>query len=142
MDDGRLNGPLHLETLNRLSASTTIGEGVDALSDIIFHHPTRFIDARLDVTGSRHRVAWTKEPFMSVSVRYIVDDVDDAIAFYRDDLGFEVEMHPAPGFAALSHDDLRLLLNQPGAGGAGIAGGHPRPGGWNRIQISVDDLMR
>jgi catechol 2,3-dioxygenase-like lactoylglutathione lyase family enzyme len=77
---------------------------------------------------------------MSVSVRYIVDDVDDAIAFYRDSLGFEVEMHPAPGFAALSHDDLRLLLNQPGAGGAGIAGGHPRPGGWNRIQISVDDL--
>jgi catechol 2,3-dioxygenase-like lactoylglutathione lyase family enzyme len=77
---------------------------------------------------------------MSVSVRYIVDDVDDAITFYRDGLGFEVEMHPAPGFAALAYDDLRLLLNQPGAGGAGIAGGHPRPGGWNRIQISVDDL--
>jgi catechol 2,3-dioxygenase-like lactoylglutathione lyase family enzyme len=75
-----------------------------------------------------------------VSVRYIVDDVEDAITFYRDLLGFEVAMHPAPGFAALSKGDLTLLLNQPGAGGAGTAGGDPRPGGWNRIQLTVSDL--
>lgn len=75
-----------------------------------------------------------------VSVRYIVNSVETAIAFYRDGLGFEVLMHPAPGFAALSRGDLKLLLNQPGAGGAGTAGGSPQPGGWNRIQLTVDDL--
>jgi catechol 2,3-dioxygenase-like lactoylglutathione lyase family enzyme len=77
---------------------------------------------------------------MAFSVRYIVDDVDEAIEFYRDNLGFEVDMHPAPGFAALSRDDLQLYLNAPGAGSAGIAGGSPKPGGWNRFQLTVDDL--
>lgn len=76
----------------------------------------------------------------AASVRYIVDDVDAAIPFYRDLLGFEVEMHPAPGFAAMSKEGLTLLLNRPGAGGAGIAGGDPRPGGWNRIQLTYSDL--
>lgn len=77
---------------------------------------------------------------MSVSVRYVVDDVDVAVDFYRDLLGFGVDMQPAPGFAAISNGDLRLLLNAPGAGGAGTAGGNPEPGGWNRIQLEVDDL--
>jgi catechol 2,3-dioxygenase-like lactoylglutathione lyase family enzyme len=77
---------------------------------------------------------------MALNVRYIVHDVDEAIEFYRDLLGFEVLMHPAPGFAALSRGDLRLYLNAPGAGGAGTAGGNPEPGGWNRFQIEVDDL--
>ena len=76
----------------------------------------------------------------TVSVRYIVNSVEEAIEFYRDRLGFEVVMHPAPGFAALSHGDLKLLLNHPGAGGAGTAGGSPQPGGWNRIQLAVEDL--
>jgi catechol 2,3-dioxygenase-like lactoylglutathione lyase family enzyme len=78
-----------------------------------------------------------------ISVRYIVNDVDGAIPFYTDMLGFKVEMHPAPGFASLSRGDLRLLLNRPGAGGAGQAmpaGQLPAPGGWNRIQIEVEDL--
>jgi catechol 2,3-dioxygenase-like lactoylglutathione lyase family enzyme len=78
-----------------------------------------------------------------VSVRYIVEDVDEAIAFYTKMLGFQVDLHPAPGFASLSKDDLRLLLNRPGAGGAGQAmpdGRSPAPGGWNRIQIEVEDL--
>jgi catechol 2,3-dioxygenase-like lactoylglutathione lyase family enzyme len=78
-----------------------------------------------------------------VNVRYIVNDVDAAIPFYTEMLGFKVDMHPAPGFARLSRDDLQLLLNRPGAGGAGQAipeGQHPAPGGWNRIQIEVDDL--
>jgi len=78
-----------------------------------------------------------------VNVRYIVDDVDAAISFYTSALGFKVEMHPAPGFASLSLDNLQLLLNRPGAGGAGQAmpeGSRPAPGGWNRIQIEVEDL--
>jgi catechol 2,3-dioxygenase-like lactoylglutathione lyase family enzyme len=74
------------------------------------------------------------------SVRYIVDDVDEAIEFYRDNLGFDVVMHPAPGFAALSRGDRTLLLNRPGAGGAGRAGGDPQPGGWARFQLEVEDL--
>ncbi|MGI8575719.1 MAG: VOC family protein [Egibacteraceae bacterium] len=77
---------------------------------------------------------------MGVSVRYIVDDVEAAIAFYADRLGFRVDMHPAPGFAALSRGELRLFLNAPGAGGAGQAGGDPAPGGWNRFRLEVDDL--
>src|SRR5581483_11062550 len=72
-----------------------------------------------------------------VSVRYIVNDVDAAIPFYRDLLGFKVDIHPAPGFAALSRGDLTLLLNRPGAGGAGQA---PAPGRWKRIQLAVEDL--
>ncbi len=79
-----------------------------------------------------------------VSVRYIVSDVDEAITFYTEMLGFQVNMHPAPGFASLSIGDLRLLLNRPGAGGAGRAmpdGQSPTPGGWNRIQIEVEDLV-
>lgn len=77
-----------------------------------------------------------------VSVRYIVDDVEAALPFYEG-LGFRVQMHPAPGFAALDRGDLRLLLNQPGAGGAGQDmpdGSTPAPGGWNRIQLPVEDL--
>ena len=79
----------------------------------------------------------------TVSVRYIVDDVEEAIAFYTGRLGFSVELNPAPGFAVLSRGDLRLLLNEPGAGGAGQPmpdGREPGPGGWNRIQLEVDDL--
>ena len=77
-----------------------------------------------------------------ISVRYIVDDVLAAVAFYSEKLGFDIEMQPGPGFAALKKDGVRLLLNQPGAGGAGqdAAGETPSAGGWNRIQIEVEDL--
>ena len=78
-----------------------------------------------------------------VTVRYIVDDVEAAIHFYTDLLGFEVQMHPAPGFAGLKRDSLLLALNEPGAGGAGQAmpdGTLPEPGGWNRFQIEVEDV--
>src|SRR5256886_14401956 len=78
-----------------------------------------------------------------VNVRYIVSDVDKAIPFYIEMLGFKVDMHPAPGFASLSRGDLQLLLNRPGAGGAGQSmprGDQPAPGGWNRIQIEVQDI--
>lgn len=80
---------------------------------------------------------------MSANVRYIVNSVDEAISFYTQKLGFKVDMHPAPGFAALSKGDLKLFLNQPGAGGAGQSmpdGAKPAPGGWNRIQFEISDL--
>lgn len=79
----------------------------------------------------------------TVSVRYIVNDVEAAIAFYTKHLDFKIDLHPAPGFATLSRGNLRLLLNAPGAGGAGQAmpdGRKPEPGGWNRIQVEVPDL--
>ena len=78
-----------------------------------------------------------------VSVRYIVADVEAAIAFYTGRLGFQLDMHPAPGFARVARGDLHLLLNRPGAGGAGQVmpdGQAPAPGGWNRIQVEVADL--
>ena len=79
-----------------------------------------------------------------VSVRYIVADVDAAVRFYTELLGFQTEMHPSPGFASLARGDLQLLLNRPGAGGAGQAmpdGRRPEPGGWNRIRVEVEDLV-
>jgi catechol 2,3-dioxygenase-like lactoylglutathione lyase family enzyme len=79
----------------------------------------------------------------NVSVRYIVTDVDAAVAFYTELLGFRVDMQPAPGFAQVSRGALQVLLNRPGAGGAGQAmpdGRLPAPGGWNRIRIEVEDL--
>jgi catechol 2,3-dioxygenase-like lactoylglutathione lyase family enzyme len=79
-----------------------------------------------------------------VSVRYIVDDVDAGIDFYCRELGFQEVMHPAPSFAMLSRDELRLVLSAPGGGpGGGQAlpdGTMPQPGGWNRFQLEVDDL--
>jgi catechol 2,3-dioxygenase-like lactoylglutathione lyase family enzyme len=77
-----------------------------------------------------------------VSVRYIVDDVDAAVDHYTTHLGFRVDMRPAPGFAMLSRGPLRLLLNAPGAGGGGQGadGESPEPGGWNRVQLTVDDF--
>jgi catechol 2,3-dioxygenase-like lactoylglutathione lyase family enzyme len=79
-----------------------------------------------------------------VSVRYIVDDVDAAIAFYCGHLGFSEVMHPAPTFAMLERGDLRLVLSAPsGRGGGGQAmpdGTLPSPGGWNRFTLQVDDL--
>lgn len=80
----------------------------------------------------------------TVSVRYIVDDVEASITFYRDALGFEVQMHPAPTFAILTRGDLRLLLSAPsqqGGGGQILAdGSRPEPGGWNRFSLEVSDL--
>ena len=80
----------------------------------------------------------------TVSVRYIVDDMDAAVAFYVDQLGFDVVMRPAPTFAMLVRGDLRLVLSVPGGGpGGGAAlpdGTMPQPGGWNRFVLEVDDI--
>lgn len=80
----------------------------------------------------------------TVSVRYFVNDVAEAIEFYCGNLGFHEDMHPAPPFAMLSRGDLRLLLSEPGGGpGGGKAmpdGTLPAPGGWNRFTLEVTDL--
>lgn len=80
----------------------------------------------------------------TVSIRYIVGDVDAAIEFYCGQLGFAERMHPAPTFAMLTRGDLRLNLSAPsGQGGGGQVmpdGTSPEPGGWNRFQLEVADL--
>jgi len=76
------------------------------------------------------------------SVRYIVGDVDRSLDFYRDRLGFKVDMHNPGKFAALIRDDLTLYLSAPGAGSGGTAGGNPEPGGWNRFMLVTDDIDR
>jgi catechol 2,3-dioxygenase-like lactoylglutathione lyase family enzyme len=80
----------------------------------------------------------------TVQVRYIVTDVDAAIAFYCGQLGFQEVMHPAPPFAMLRRGDLRLVLSAPnpsaGGGQPMPDGRRQEPGGWNRFAIEVDDL--
>lgn len=82
-------------------------------------------------------------PTAGGAVRYIVNDVDAAISFYTEVLHFKTDMHPSPGFAIISRDNLRLLLTKAGPGGGGQPmpdGAIQTPGGWNRIHIVVDDL--
>lgn len=80
----------------------------------------------------------------TVQVRYIVHDVDAAIAFYTQHLGFDLVMHPAPPFAMLTRGALRLVLSAPNpSGGGGQAmpdGTVQEPGGWNRFSVEVEDL--
>lgn len=83
----------------------------------------------------------------TVSVRYIVDDIDAAVAFYTGKLGFTEQMHPNQYFAMLTHGDLRLVLVAPVPAGHGGGGSRPmpdgtvqRPGGWNRFMLEVPDL--
>jgi catechol 2,3-dioxygenase-like lactoylglutathione lyase family enzyme len=83
----------------------------------------------------------------TVSVRYIVDDVDAAITFYREHLGFQELMHPDPAFAMLSLGDLRLVVvspvgpDHPGGGSRPMPDGRKqKPGGWNRFMLQVEDL--
>jgi catechol 2,3-dioxygenase-like lactoylglutathione lyase family enzyme len=77
-----------------------------------------------------------------VSVRYMVDDVDDAITYYTKFLDFELITHPGPPFADVKRGNLRLLLSGPqsSAGRPMPDGAKPGPGGWNRIHLIVDDL--
>ena len=77
-----------------------------------------------------------------VSVRYMVDNVEDAVAFYTKFLGFHVLTHFPPAFADVARGRLRLLLSGPAssAGRAMPDGAKPGPGGWNRIHLVVDDI--
>ena len=82
----------------------------------------------------------------TVQIRYIVDDVEAAIQFYTQQLGFKLEMHPAPSFAMLSRNDLRLVLSAPNPSGGGGQpmpdGTRQKPGGWNRFAIEVSDISK
>ena len=77
-----------------------------------------------------------------VSVRYMVDDVDTAIAFYTTHFGFTLLSHPGPAFADVVRGNLRLLLSGPAssAGRPMPDGRTPQPGGWNRIHSIVEDI--
>lgn len=79
-----------------------------------------------------------------VQVRYIVHDVDVAISFYCQHLGFREIMHPSPAFAMLERGALRLVLSKPnpsaGGGQPMPDGTEQKPGGWNRFSIEVKDL--
>jgi catechol 2,3-dioxygenase-like lactoylglutathione lyase family enzyme len=77
-----------------------------------------------------------------VNVRYMVDDVDESIAFYTKLLGFELLTNAAPAFADVKRGNLRLLLAGPtsSAGRPMPDGTKPGPGGWNRIHFLVDDI--
>jgi catechol 2,3-dioxygenase-like lactoylglutathione lyase family enzyme len=76
----------------------------------------------------------------TATVRYFVDDLDAAIRFYRELLGFEEELRASPMFAMLYRGDLRLLLSVPGEPHVLPDGTVPQPGGWNRISLRVEDL--
>ena len=78
----------------------------------------------------------------TVNVRYLVDDVNAAIAFYTEHLGFSLLSNASPAFAEVARDDLRLLLSGPtsSAGRPMPDGRRPGPGGWNRIEFVVDDI--
>ena len=78
----------------------------------------------------------------TVNVRYMVDDVDEAVAFYTNVLGFELVMSASPAFADIRRGNLRLLISGPksSAGRPMPDGAKPGPGGWNRLHFVVDDI--
>jgi len=84
----------------------------------------------------------TNQPLTIVSVRYIINDVDAAVAFYTNHLGFSLESDFAPAFASVTRGNLRLLLSgEKSSGRRAMADGtKPVPGGWNRILLPVKDL--
>jgi catechol 2,3-dioxygenase-like lactoylglutathione lyase family enzyme len=90
----------------------------------------------------RRRIEGREQPSVrqAATVRYFVDDLDEAVSFYRDHLEFEEELRPSPVFAMLYRGDLRLLLSVPGEAHVLPDGTLPAPGGWNRISLQVHDL--
>jgi catechol 2,3-dioxygenase-like lactoylglutathione lyase family enzyme len=87
-----------------------------------------------------HRGQPVTPPGATPTVRYFVDDLDTAVAFYSGLLDFEVELRPSPMFAMLYRGDLRLLLSVPGGAHTLPDGTLPEPGGWNRMALQVQDL--
>lgn len=81
-----------------------------------------------------------------VQIRYIVNNVEEAVKFYTSNLGFKLEMHTAGAFAMLSLEDFRLVLSVPNSSSAGARpmpdGAQQSPGGWNRFSIVLSDLSK
>ena len=103
------------------------------------------VDPRPEFADALLRQMETGERLLAVpsatpTVRYFVDDLDRAVAFYCRRLDFEAELRPSPMFAMLYRGDLRLLLSVPGGAHALPDGTLPEPGGWNRIALQVEDL--
>jgi catechol 2,3-dioxygenase-like lactoylglutathione lyase family enzyme len=99
------------------------------------------VDPRPEFAASLlRRFSGERLPVGGATVRYFVADLDAAVAFYCDDLGFDEELRAAPSFAMLYRGDLRLLLSVPGTAHALPDGTLPDAGGWNRIVIQVSDL--
>jgi catechol 2,3-dioxygenase-like lactoylglutathione lyase family enzyme len=86
------------------------------------------------------RVRRQPSPPGGATVRYFVNDLDAAVGFYSDLLGFDIELRPSPMFAMLYRGDLRLLLSVPSQPYTMPDGALPEPGGWNRISLQVGDL--
>ena len=82
-------------------------------------------------------------PAETVNVRYMVDDVEVAVAWYTTHLGFKLHSKRAPAFADVIRGSLRLLLSGAisSAGRPMPDGEQPKPGGWNRIHLIVEDLL-
>jgi catechol 2,3-dioxygenase-like lactoylglutathione lyase family enzyme len=105
--------------------------------------PIMPVEPRPEFAASLFRRIHGERPLVGgrgATVRYFVADLDTAVAFYCDDLGFSEELRPSPAFAMLYQGDLRLLLSVPGEAHALPDGTLPDPGGWNRILIQVPDL--
>jgi catechol 2,3-dioxygenase-like lactoylglutathione lyase family enzyme len=105
------------------------------------------VQTDIDIGFRNEPSAHTTEVHMSqttatVGVRYMIDDVADAIAFYTTHLGFTLQQDASPAFAAVARDGVRLLLSGPTSSGrrAMPDGTQPVPGGWNRLQLQVADL--
>ena len=83
-------------------------------------------------------------PSDQVSVRYMIDDVAAAVVFYTSHFGFSLEHDAAPAFASVTRGHLRLLLSgEKSSGRQSLADGtKPVPGGWNRIELPVEDIVK
>jgi catechol 2,3-dioxygenase-like lactoylglutathione lyase family enzyme len=109
-----------------------------------------FVLALILAVAARGASAQTTSPAAGYSpaqvrVRYIVTNVADTVAFYRDKLGFKVDLQSGPYFAALSRGGVQLLISPAkGPGGASQPmpnGDRPAPGGWNRLVLNTPDLQ-
>ena len=142
--------PGHPETIHWSIANPVTGDADDDVTYPLFQQTAAELATRIEfllaVLTDRTRPdsqgeAMTDRSEM-VNVRYMVDDVEKAVAFYTKFLDFEVLTSFAPAFADVARGNLRLLLSGPtsSAGRPMPDGAKPGPGGWNRIHLIVDDI--